>query len=66
MSLLQHMGTREGVASKIDVETQSSLKEMLRALASNKAPVIDEVLELVYDIKPSVHRNYREEVPIEI
>lgn len=55
------MGSREGVASKIDVETQSRLKEMLRALASNTPPVIDEVLELVYDIKPLVHKNYRGE-----
>lgn len=56
------MGTREDVASKIDAETQIRLQEMLRALASQKQPVIDEVLNLVYDIKPEVHKNYREDL----
>lgn len=59
---LQHMGTREDVASKIDAETKIRLQEMLRALAAEKQKVIDEVLNLVYDIKPEIHKNYREHV----
>lgn len=61
-SILQHMGTREGVASKIDAETQIRLQEMIRALASQKQPVIEEVLNLVNDIKPEMHKNYREDL----
>lgn len=53
------MGTREGVASKIDADTQVKLQEMLRQLAANKEPVIEEVLNYVYDIKPELHKNYR-------
>lgn len=53
------MGSREGVASKIDVETKLRLDEMLRQLATQKEPVIVDVLNLVYDIKPELHKNYR-------
>lgn len=56
------MGTREGVASKIDAETQIRLQEMIRALAANKEPVIEEVLNFVYDITPELHKNYREDL----
>lgn len=53
------MGTREGVVSKIDLETQARLQEMIRSLASSKQPVVAQLLNLVYDIKPEMHRNYR-------
>lgn len=59
---LQHMGTREGVASKIDVETQGRLQEMIRSLVSSKEPVVSELLTLVYDIKPELHKNYRHDL----
>lgn len=53
------MGTREGVASKIDVETKQRLEEMLKALAVNKEPVIVDLLNFIYDIKPELHKNWR-------
>lgn len=56
------MGSREGVASKIDSDTQVKLQEMLRALASTKEPVMKAVLDFVYDINPDVHKNYREDL----
>lgn len=55
------MGSREGVASKIDVETKLRLDEMIRQLTSQKEPVIHDVLNLIYDIKPEMHKNYRPE-----
>lgn len=58
------MGSREGVASKIDVDTQIKLKEMLHALVSAKEPVIEGVLEYVYDIQPDVHKNYRDDLKV--
>ncbi|CAO1318728.1 unnamed protein product [Diamesa tonsa] len=54
----KHMGSREGVAAKIDADTVLKIEEMNRAISSNKNPIIQEVLRLVYDIKPEVHRNY--------
>lgn len=53
------MGSREGVASKIEVETKLKLDEMLRQLGTQKEPVIVDILNLVYDIKPELHKNYR-------
>ena len=52
------MGSREGVAAKIDADTKVKIEEMNRAIVNNKDPIIQQVLELCYDIKPEVHRNY--------
>lgn len=52
------MGSREGVAAKIDADTTIKIQDMNRAIQSNKEPIIQEILELVYDIKPEVHKNY--------
>lgn len=53
------MGTREGVAVKIEKDAKSKLDEMNRQLASNKEIVIQEILNFVYDIEPKVHKNYK-------
>ncbi|XP_025836307.1 V-type proton ATPase subunit G [Agrilus planipennis] len=55
----KHMGSREDVASKIDQDTKRRIDEMNRTIASQKEPVIQEMLQLVYDIKPEIHKNYR-------
>jgi V-type H+-transporting ATPase subunit G len=52
------MGSREGVAAKIETDTQQRIEEMNRAVSGNKNVIIQELLELVYDIKPEVHKNY--------
>lgn len=52
------MGSREGVAAKIDADTVLKIDEMNRAIQSHKSLVIQDVLGLVYDIKPEVHKNY--------
>jgi V-type H+-transporting ATPase subunit G len=52
------MGSREGVAAKIDADTVLKIEDMTRAIHTNKVPVIQDVLSLVYDIKPAVHKNY--------
>lgn len=56
------MGSREGVASKIDVDTQKKLQEMLKQLAATQEPVIQDVLDFVYDIQANLHKNYREDL----
>ncbi|XP_031625856.1 V-type proton ATPase subunit G [Contarinia nasturtii] len=55
----KHMGSREGVASKIDADAQVKLQEMLRALANSKEPVIEAVLQYVYEINADLHKNFR-------
>ncbi|XP_058820724.1 V-type proton ATPase subunit G-like [Topomyia yanbarensis] len=55
----KHMGSREGVAAKIDAETVIKIEEMSRSISVNKAALIDEILKLVYDIKPQLHQNFQ-------
>lgn len=56
------MGSREGVASKIDIDTDVKLQEMNRALNTQREQVIEAVLSLIYDIKPELHKNYRDDL----
>lgn len=56
------MGSREGVASKIDADTNVKLQEMNRQLSSNKETVIKSILDFVYDIQPELHKNYRDDL----
>lgn len=58
----QHMGSREGVASKIEIDTQAKLQEMLRQLNTTKEPVIQAVLDYIYDIQVELHKNYRDDL----
>ncbi|GAB0094703.1 V-type proton ATPase subunit G [Sergentomyia squamirostris] len=55
----KYMGSREGVAAKIDIDTKVKIEEMNTILAANKDEVVNKLLELVYDIKPEIHRNYQ-------
>lgn len=52
------MGSREGVAAKIDADTLLKIEDMNRAIVVNKKPVIQDIMGLVYDIKPEVHKNF--------
>lgn len=52
------MGSRDGVAAKIDSDTLVRIDEMHKLCDTNKAQVITELLTLVYDINPELHRNY--------
>ncbi|KAI4468781.1 vacuolar atp synthase subunit g [Holotrichia oblita] len=56
----KHMGSREGVQSKIEQDTKRRIDEMNRAIVTQKEAVIKEVLNLVYDIRPEIHKNYRQ------
>ena len=55
----KHMGTREGVAAKIEAETKIKIDEMNKMVKAQQEAVINDVLNLVYDIKPELHTNYR-------
>uniref|UniRef100_R4G878 V-type proton ATPase subunit G n=1 Tax=Rhodnius prolixus TaxID=13249 RepID=R4G878_RHOPR len=55
----KHMGSREDVAARIEADTRQKVEEMNRAVNVNKESVIQQILELVFDIKPDLHKNYR-------
>lgn len=55
----KHVGSREGVASKIDADTRQKIDEMSRQVTHSKEVVIEELLSLVYDIVPELHKNYQ-------
>ncbi|XP_056630897.1 V-type proton ATPase subunit G [Diorhabda carinulata] len=56
----KHMGSREDVAAKIEQDTKRRVEEMNKTVLNQKQPVIQEFLKLVYDIKPEIHKNYRQ------
>lgn len=53
------MGSREDVAAKIEQDTMLRIQDMNKAVQSKKEPVLQHILELVYDIKPELHKNFR-------
>ncbi|XP_055641978.1 V-type proton ATPase subunit G-like [Toxorhynchites rutilus septentrionalis] len=53
----KHIGSREGVSNKIDADTKIRIEEMARAFNAKKEPVVQEVLQCLYDIKLEVHKN---------
>lgn len=52
------MGTREGVALKIEADTRDKMEEIKTAVETRKDLLIHDLLDLVYNIKSDVHRNY--------
>lgn len=53
------MGSREDVAARIDADTKIKIEEMNKAVSVNKQAIIEKILELVYDIKPELHKNFK-------
>lgn len=51
------MGSREAVAAKIDADTVIKIEEMNNAISVHRSALISEIHQLVYDIKPQIHRN---------
>lgn len=58
----KHMGSKEDVAACIEADTKIKIEEMNKAVSMHKNAVMLKILELVYDIKPQLHKNYRIEV----
>ncbi|XP_067634742.1 V-type proton ATPase subunit G-like [Eurosta solidaginis] len=54
----KYMGSREGAAMKIEAETIVKLEELKGAVENRKDILINDLLDLVYNIKAVVHRNY--------
>ncbi|XP_066600486.1 V-type proton ATPase subunit G [Prorops nasuta] len=56
---IKHMGSKEDVAARIEADTRVKIDEMNSTLSINKDSVMLKILDLVYDIKPELHKNYR-------
>lgn len=53
------MGSKESVAAKIDADTRVKIEDMNRSISTNRPVLIQELLDLVYDIKPELHKNLK-------
>lgn len=53
------MGFREDAAAKIDADTKIKIEEINKAVTVNKQAVVEKLLEMVYDIKPELHKNFK-------
>lgn len=52
------MGSKEGVAAQIEADTKIKIRDMNSQQETHRPMVIEELLNLVYDLKPELHRNY--------
>ncbi|GAB6024598.1 V-type proton ATPase catalytic subunit A [Chamberlinius hualienensis] len=55
----KYMGSKDDIAAKIETDKKNRLEEMDRSVGNNKEKVIDQILSLVYNIKPEAHYNLR-------
>uniref|UniRef100_T1GT07 V-type proton ATPase subunit G n=1 Tax=Megaselia scalaris TaxID=36166 RepID=T1GT07_MEGSC len=55
----KHIESREEVAAKMEADTRDQLADIDRSLASHKEPVIQELLQYMYNIVPKMHKNYK-------
>lgn len=53
------MGSRDDVASKIEGDTNVKLYDMEKAINKRRGAVINDILEIVCQIKPQMHKNYQ-------
>ena len=53
------MVSREGNQAKIEEDTRVRIAAMTRRVEESKGEAIASLIDLVCDIKPQVHKNYR-------
>ncbi|CAL7934673.1 unnamed protein product [Xylocopa violacea] len=58
----KHMGSKEDVAARIEGDTKVKTEEMNQAVSIHKNSVVLTILDLVYNIHPQLHKNYRSEM----
>lgn len=54
-----HLGSRDDIASKIDIETVKRINAMNQRVDQNKEQVIKSLLDMVYNVEPRLHKNYQ-------
>jgi len=55
----KHLGSRDDIAARIEKEAKEQMERMHQSVNAHKGKVIEELLALVCDVKPEVHRNLR-------
>lgn len=55
----QHVGSRDDTATLIEDRTKQRITDMNRKVAAKQEVVLKNILDLVYDIKPELHQNYK-------
>ena len=55
----QHLGSRDDIASKIDIETTKRVNAMNQRVDNNKEQVMKTLLDMVNNVEPRLHINYR-------
>lgn len=58
--MIQNAGSKDDFAAKMKVDTDNKLRAIDVEVQANKEKVMDRLLELIYDIKPEVHKNYKQ------
>jgi len=56
---MQNAGSKDDFAAQMKTDTEKRLQKINAEVATNKEQVIDRLLDLIYDIKPEVHQNYK-------
>ncbi|CAG9863758.1 unnamed protein product, partial [Phyllotreta striolata] len=54
----KYMGSKEDAIAKIDKQTESLLQDLDQSVQQNQEGVILDLISLVIDVEPEVHRNY--------
>jgi len=55
----KHVGSKEDIATRIEADTKVKIEAMNRSLDANKDKVVESLINLVCDINPTIHKNYR-------
>jgi len=55
----KQVGSKEGIQAKIEEDSSVKIAAMGRSVEENKAEVLKSLIDLVCDIQPKVHENYR-------
>lgn len=57
--LKQVLGSRGDMETKIDAQTKIKLKELDTNMSQNKEVALKRLLDIVLDIKPELHENWK-------
>lgn len=59
VSFLQIMGSQSNLSDEIDKQTLEKVKELAGSYNTHVESVLAQVLNMVCDVKPEIHVNYR-------
>eukprot|EP00088_Acartia_fossae_P011381 TRINITY_DN1574_c0_g1_i6.p1 TRINITY_DN1574_c0_g1~~TRINITY_DN1574_c0_g1_i6.p1 ORF type:complete len:119 (-),score=55.26 TRINITY_DN1574_c0_g1_i6:1113-1469(-) len=57
----KHHGSKDDIAAKIEADTKVKIEAMNRSVVAHKEQTIQCLINMVCDIQPQVHQNYRKQ-----